>query len=141
MIPASADPVWDRIRKETEAEVAREPLLASFLHATILNPHTLEAALGFHLAHMLDSPTAGAMLLREVIENAFNSCSSIGEAIRADLQAVEERDYLRRAMAEIRNSMTFRILGWVRRIGNLFRRGKDREGGAADGEVERTGNE
>ena len=92
MMHASADPVWDRIRKETEAEVAKEPILASFLHATILNHSTLESALSFHLAHMLDSPTASALLLREVIEGAFNSCRSIGEAIRADLQAVEERD-------------------------------------------------
>ena len=92
MMRASADPVWDRIRKETEAEVASEPILASFLYSTILNHSTLEAALSFHLAHMLDSATAPALLLREVIEGAFNSCSSIGEAIRADLLAVEERD-------------------------------------------------
>ena len=92
MMHASADPVWDRIRKETEAEVAKEPVLASFLYSTILNHSTLEAALSFHLAHMLDSATAPALLLREVIEGAFNSCSSIGEAIRADLLAVEERD-------------------------------------------------
>jgi serine O-acetyltransferase len=92
MMRASADPVWDRIRKETEAEVAKEPILASFLYSTILNHSTLEAALSFHLAHMLDSATAPALLLREVIEGAFNSCSSIGEAIRADLLAVEERD-------------------------------------------------
>lgn len=92
MMHASADPVWDRIRKETEAEVAKEPILASFLYSTILNHSTLEAALSFHLAHMLDSATAPALLLREVIEGAFNSCSSIGEAIRADLLAVEERD-------------------------------------------------
>lgn len=92
MMHASADPVWDRIRKETQAEVDNEPILASFLYSTILNHGTLEAALGFHLAHMLDSATAPALLLREVIEGAFNSCRSIGEAIRADLLAVEERD-------------------------------------------------
>ncbi len=89
---ASADPVWDRIRKETAAEVAKEPILASFLHATILNHSRLESALSFHLAHMLDSPTASALLLREVIEGAFDSCRSIGEAIREDLLAIEERD-------------------------------------------------
>ncbi len=92
MMHASADPIWDRIRKETEAEVAKEPILASFLHATILNHSKLESALSFHLAHMLDSQTAPSMLLREVIENAFSSCKTIGEAIRADLVAVEERD-------------------------------------------------
>ncbi|MEP5763980.1 MAG: serine O-acetyltransferase [Halieaceae bacterium] len=89
---ASADPVWDRIRKETAIELDKEPVLASFFHTTILNHSTLEAALSFHLAQKLDSPTAPALLLREVIEGAFNSCTSIGEAIRADLQAVVERD-------------------------------------------------
>ncbi len=92
MMHASADPIWDRIRKETEAEVAKEPILASFLHSTILNHSKLESALSFHLAHMLDSQTAPAMLLREVVENAFSSCKSIGESIRADLVAIEERD-------------------------------------------------
>ena len=92
MMFASADPVWDRIRKETAVELDKEPLLASFLHSTILNHSTLEAALSFHLAQKLDSPAASALLLREIIEGAFNSCSSIGEAIRNDLQAVEERD-------------------------------------------------
>lgn len=86
------DPVWDRIRNETEAEVAREPILASFLYATILNHNNLEAALSFHLANMLDSPTASSLLIREVIEEAFNSCPSIGKSIRCDLIAVEERD-------------------------------------------------
>ncbi len=86
------DPVWERIRTETAAEVAREPILASFLHSTILNHNTLESALSFHLANKLDSPTASSLLLREVIENAFASCTNIGMSIRNDLLAVEERD-------------------------------------------------
>jgi serine O-acetyltransferase len=72
--------------------VVKEPILASFLYATILNHDNLESALSFHLAHKLDSTTASALLLREVIENAFNSCSDIGDSIRADLLAIEERD-------------------------------------------------
>lgn len=94
------DPVWDRIRRETEVEVAKEPFLASFLHATILNHSNLEAALSFHLANKLDSPTASSLLLREVIEEAFNSCTDIGEAIRKDLSAIEERDSACHSMAE-----------------------------------------
>jgi serine O-acetyltransferase len=86
------DPLWDRILRETEVEVAKEPILASFLYSTILNHSNLEAALSFHLANKLDSPTASSLLLREVIEQAFNSCPSIGKAIRRDLEAIEERD-------------------------------------------------
>ena len=92
MDPLNIDTAWDRIRRETEAEVAREPFLASFLHATILNHADLESALSFHLANQLDSPTASSLLLREVIQQAFRSCTDIGKAIRADLLAIEERD-------------------------------------------------
>lgn len=90
--PAVLDPLWQTIREETAHEAENEPILASFLHATILNHDTLEAALSFHLANKLDSPTASALLVREVIEEAFRSDPTIGEAIRCDIRAVKERD-------------------------------------------------
>lgn len=86
------DIVWERIHSETRIQAEREPILASFLHATILNHSTLEQALSFHLANKLDSPTASSLLLREVILEAFTSDSCIPKALRADLLAVEERD-------------------------------------------------
>lgn len=86
------DPLWETIRKETRQEAEREPMLASFLYATILNHDSLEAALSFHLANKLDSPAMPAMLVREVIEAALNANPAIGQAVRADLQAVKERD-------------------------------------------------
>ncbi len=88
----AADAVWQAIRRETAEEVQREPVLASFLHATILNHDRLEQALSFHLAHKLDSPTASALLVREVIEQALAADPSIGEAIRCDLCAIRDRD-------------------------------------------------
>jgi serine O-acetyltransferase len=92
MSAKKADPVWDRIRSETEKKVAQEPILASFLHATILNHSKLERSLSFHLASQLDSATVSALLLREVILDAFKHDPCIPKAIRADLLAVEERD-------------------------------------------------
>jgi serine O-acetyltransferase len=86
------DPLWQTIREETAREASQEPILASFLHATILNHDTLEAALSFHLANKLDSPTASALLLREVIEEALRGDADIGKAIRLDIRAVRERD-------------------------------------------------
>lgn len=86
------DTLWQCIREETEHEARREPMLASFLHATILNHQTLEAALSFHLANKLDSPTASALLLREVIDEALAADPAIGQAVRADLHAVRSRD-------------------------------------------------
>ena len=86
------DAVWQRIREETTGHAADEPILASFLHATILNHAKLERALSFHLANQLDSPTASSLLLREVMLEAFKSDPAILEKVRADLCAVMERD-------------------------------------------------
>jgi serine O-acetyltransferase len=86
------DPLWERIREETTRHASEEPMLASFLHATILNHARLEGALSFHLANQLDSPTASSLLLRDVMLDAFEQDPSIREAVRADLQAVLDRD-------------------------------------------------
>jgi serine O-acetyltransferase len=92
MAANKADPVWDRILEETHRHAQEEPMLASFLHATILNHESLECALSFHLAHQLDSPAASALMLREVMLQALRADASIREAVRADLLAVVERD-------------------------------------------------
>ncbi len=92
MSTASNDPLWERIREETLLHARDEPMLASFLYATILNHETLEGALSFHLANQLDSPVASSLLLRDVMLQAFESDSCIRDAVRADLQAVLDRD-------------------------------------------------
>jgi serine O-acetyltransferase len=89
---AAGDPIWSRIREETRRAAAEEPILASFMHATILNHDELECALSYHLANQLDSPSAPSMMLREIILEAFHDDLSIRCAIRDDLQAVLERD-------------------------------------------------
>ena len=92
MSPIKHDPIWERIREETTRHASEEPILASFMHATFLNHARLELALSFHLANQLDSPTASSLLLREVMLEALESDPAIREAVRADLQAVEDRD-------------------------------------------------
>ena len=86
------DPLWQAIRDEVETEARAEPLLASFLHATVLNHKTLEDALGFHLAGKLESPVLPSMLIRELFVEAMSSDWSIGAAVRCDLHAVRDRD-------------------------------------------------
>lgn len=87
-----ADPVWETIRQEAEQEVSHEPMLASFLHATILKHNRLEDALSFHLAGKLPTETLSSMLIREVIDEALADDASIGAAVRADIVAVRDRD-------------------------------------------------
>jgi serine O-acetyltransferase len=92
MSPTAADPIWERIREEATQHAGDEPILASFLHSTILNHRVLERALSFHLASQLDSRTASALLLRDVMRDALEGDASIRAAVRADLQAVIDRD-------------------------------------------------
>ena len=89
---SSHDPIWSRIRTEAEQIVAAEPMLASFIHATVLKNPNLEDALSFHLATKLGSDTLPPMQLREVLEEAFGQDPDIGAAARADIVAVNERD-------------------------------------------------
>lgn len=88
----STDRLWQIIQEETRSEAAREPALASFLHATILNHDTLQGALSYHLANKLGSSELSALQVREIIELAIQSDPEIIIAIKADLQAVFERD-------------------------------------------------
>mgnify|MGYP001820240167 FL=1 len=92
MAQTEKDPIWERILQETARHADEEPILASFLHATILNHSRLELALSFHLASQLDSATASSLLLREVMLDALERDAGIRAAVRADLQAVEDRD-------------------------------------------------
>ena len=88
----NGDPIWERIRSETREAAAAEPILASFLHATILNHEEFECSLSFHLANLLDNPSAPAMMLRELILEALRDDSNIRGAIRDDLNAILDRD-------------------------------------------------
>ena len=86
------DELWDAIIGEIACKSVKEPVLASFFHATILNHSTMEAALSYHLASKLDSSNVAAMLIREIIEEAYLEDPSIMDATRADIRAVRERD-------------------------------------------------
>ena len=88
----SIDNTWAGIREEVEVEVSREPVLASFLHATVLNHDRLEDALSFHLAGKLPTSTLPDMLIREIIDKAFADDPSIAESTCQDLCAVRDRD-------------------------------------------------
>jgi serine O-acetyltransferase len=92
IIHSHNDPIWAMMRETSQKQAAQEPILASFLHATILNHSSLEDALSFHLANKLDSPTASALLIREIIEEAINASDTISQAVRADIVATYERD-------------------------------------------------
>lgn len=86
------DNIWLAIREETEIEARNEPILASFLHATILKHDSLESALSYHLANKLGCHETPAILIREVIDEALDTDECIAQFVRCDIQAIFERD-------------------------------------------------
>jgi serine O-acetyltransferase len=92
VVEMSGDQTWSRMRIEAAAAAAEEPALASFLHATILNHDTFEAALSFRLAQKLSEREMNAMLWREVCDEAFKDNGGIVDAALHDLRAVFMRD-------------------------------------------------
>ena len=86
------DSLWQTILKEARCHAAKEPALASFLHATVLNHDSLAGALSYHLATKLGGADINSLQVREILEQAFNHNPSIIESVRADLLAIFERD-------------------------------------------------
>jgi serine O-acetyltransferase len=86
------DPVWGRIRREAEDIVRREPELATFIYSTVLHHGTLEAAVAYRLAGLIDHPALSGELIRQAYTDALEDVPAIGEAFRADLMATADRD-------------------------------------------------
>ena len=77
------DEIWLRLREEAHQRAVGEPILASYLHAAILNHRCLEDALPFHLAGKLASPQLSAQFIGEVIGEAFDKCPLLSKIIPA----------------------------------------------------------
>ena len=86
------DPVWTTIRTEAEQMASGEPLMASMVHAVVLNHKSLEDALSYRIADKLASAEMPALLVRELCDQAFADRPEIGIAARADIMAIRERD-------------------------------------------------
>jgi serine O-acetyltransferase len=89
---AVCDPVWSRLREEAITLARTEPVLASFVHATILNHERMEDALAYHLAQKLGSTDVGPLQALRVFQEAFTARPAIGDEVRADISAIFERD-------------------------------------------------
>lgn len=86
------DPVWTRLRQEAEAAVRQEPPLGGLLVTAILNQETLEAAVAHRVAARLGHPSLPADLIEQTYWEAIDRDPAIGEAFRADIVAVADRD-------------------------------------------------
>ncbi|WP_413872158.1 serine O-acetyltransferase [Albidovulum sp.] len=89
---ATIDPVWSHIREEAKAAVRDEPLLGGFIHSGILHHASLERALAYRFSLKLSSGEMSEQILREIADEAYDSDPELGQAARADIVAVYDRD-------------------------------------------------
>ena len=84
--------VWASIQETAAQQVQKEPMLASFLHATVLNHSHFEDAVSYQLAGGMDFGSLRGMQMRDIIGGAFEADPEIIECIKADILAVLDRD-------------------------------------------------
>lgn len=97
--PEAADPVWTRLRQDVFDAARAEPMLAGYLHDTVLKHGSLETSLSYFLAGKLSSEYLTTASLRDVFYESIATSEEIGEAVRRDLLAVLERDPAARSLA------------------------------------------
>ncbi len=78
-------------RREAEKDAAAEPLLSSFLYASILSHDNFERSLAFVLSNRLSDATFLSTELFEVFYSILRTKPEIAEAALADIRAVRER--------------------------------------------------
>jgi serine O-acetyltransferase len=91
-IAGIVDPIWTRLREEAEAAVRAEPALGTFLYTTILNHERLEDAVIHRVAARLGRGSVPVELIVQTFSEAVADDRSFGEAFRADILAVADRD-------------------------------------------------
>ena len=84
--------IWIRLRKEAEEAVVREPMLARLFFDSIINQPTLEEAVAHRIGSRLHNDVLPSSAITYVFRTAMAADKSIGEAMRADIRAVVERD-------------------------------------------------
>ncbi|MCY4356345.1 MAG: serine O-acetyltransferase [Gammaproteobacteria bacterium] len=87
-----AEAIWQQLRQEADQVTRKEPLLASYVFACVLNHQSLESALSFILANKLSDDVMPAVSVRELFESAYKASPDIMHNAVADIRAVYERD-------------------------------------------------
>jgi serine O-acetyltransferase len=89
---SNEDPIWLRIIEETRQQANAEPMLASFLHMTVLRHQSLASMLSFHLSSKLGGSSLDPRSVMELLEEAFADDAQLIDRVRADVRACVERD-------------------------------------------------
>ncbi|MCP4934623.1 MAG: serine O-acetyltransferase [bacterium] len=86
------DPIWQKVRGEAEKIASAETALASFVFATVLNHQQLDQAVCHRLAQQLEHLDVDRGSLRQTFDELLSENPQLGNAFRADISAVFERD-------------------------------------------------
>lgn len=86
------DAIWSQLHGEARAAIRDEPLLGALIHAGLLHHADLESALAYRFSLKLASGEMSEQFLREIADAAYRSAPDLGDAARADLMAVYDRD-------------------------------------------------
>ena len=78
-------------RLEAEAEAKSEPLLSSFLHASIVSHDSFSRSLAFVLANRLEDTTLHSTELSDIFHTVLAENPGIKQAALADIVAFKER--------------------------------------------------
>jgi serine O-acetyltransferase len=89
---AQVDPIWAEVRREAEEAIRAEPALGGFIFATVLSHDRLEDAVCHRLAQRLNHSDVDAGLIGQMFQDVLSRRSELGQAFRADLAAVYDRD-------------------------------------------------
>jgi serine O-acetyltransferase len=84
--------MWQTIRAEAQADSVAEPLLSSFLYATILSHSSFEGALSSVLANRLACAQLLSTQLLELFNEVLSSDEGVRLAARCDVAATRQRD-------------------------------------------------
>src|ERR1700686_3095613 len=123
---AALDPIWDCVGSEGEDIVRREPELASFIYSTVLHHDRLEDAVVHRIAESLDHSAMSGDLIRQTYDEALRDDPDLGNAFRADLVAVYDRDpATSRFIHPLLYFKGFHALQTHRLGGRLFQKGRE----------------
>jgi serine O-acetyltransferase len=86
------DPIWAEMLREAEDAIKNEPALGGFIFATVLSKNRLEAAVCHRLAQRLNHSDVDSGLIAQIFQTVLESHPDLGQAFRADIAAVYDRD-------------------------------------------------
>lgn len=86
-----ATSIWQKITDEATQTAAKEPMLAGYLRANILDHGNMAEGLAFHLANKLAGDSTPARLLQDPMASVFAD-NEVSDAVARDIQATVDRD-------------------------------------------------